>query len=109
MKLKDKKGMSQTWWILGTALVTFIIVIIVILFFRQSGTKAFDEVDNKLDSFGDCDDDKVADLFDKCPCNEGDAQNDGCPDGETGDSLKAMKKSVSQCGKDGLPKCVKED
>lgn len=82
-KFNSKKGMDKMWWIVGTALLVIIVVAIILSFFNESGGKAFDVVGDNIDSLGDCDEDQVANMFDKCPCdkigNEENPDLEGCP------------------------------
>ena len=91
-KLRNKKGMSQMWWIIGSAILVLVMVLLILLWFRSSGGSAFDTIDTQIGGLGDCDGDKVADSFDKCVCDSGD--DDGCPKGAS-DTLK--KKSRKDC------------
>ena len=82
------------WWIIAVAIITFVIVIIILFWFRDSGGRAFDGANSQIDSLGDYDGDKVANMFDKCVCVPGDvnAELDGCPLGTTKDSAAAKQK-----------------
>ena len=100
MKLiNSKKGMQQMWWIIAAAIIAILIIIFIMIWFKESGGKAFGSVDTQIDTLGDCDKDNVADLFDKCPCMVGDPGStvDGCPKGQ----------NATKCGEPGSPS--KED
>lgn len=81
MMSRNKKGMSEMWWIVATAVIVVLVIIFLMIWFQSSGTKAQDTVQNQISGLGDCDCDKVADTFDDCPCDVGDpeAALDGCP------------------------------
>lgn len=57
------------WWIIAAAILALVVVIMIIMWIKGSGDKVFDDLDEKIDEFGDCDDDGTADVFDKCPCD----------------------------------------
>ncbi|PIZ51466.1 hypothetical protein COY27_03685 [Candidatus Woesearchaeota archaeon CG_4_10_14_0_2_um_filter_33_13] len=94
MKLiKSKKGATQIWWIIVTALIAILIMVFIIVWFKGSGEKAYTSVDDKIGELGDCDKDNVAGLFDKCPCEAGDVKYDGCSQGQNATSCEASKTS----------------
>ncbi|MBU1974627.1 MAG: hypothetical protein KKH52_04505 [Nanoarchaeota archaeon] len=66
--MSNIKGMSKLWWILGTALIVVIFVILFGVFQSDSLGKIFGNIGDRLDDLGDCDRDGVANMFDKCPC-----------------------------------------
>ena len=70
------------WWIIAVAILVLLVVILILIWFRSSGDKAFGEVGKKIDSLGDCDNDNVANMWDKCPCATAGSnpQFEGCPD-----------------------------
>jgi hypothetical protein len=64
-----KKGMSQMWWIIATAVLVILVVVLLTIWFKGSGESGFDAIDNQIKGFGDSDGDKVADFNDDCPCD----------------------------------------
>lgn len=64
-----KKGDTHMWWIIVVALIALLVSIFIIIWFRNSGGSAFGAIDKNIDSLKDCDGDRVADFFDKCPCD----------------------------------------
>lgn len=66
MKL-NKKGVI--WPYLMAAIIALVVVILVIMWFRSSGGKAFGEVEEKLEGLEDTDGDGAVDMFDRCPCD----------------------------------------
>ena len=91
------------WWIIVGAILAILVVVFIMIWFKGTGTKAFDNVGDQIDGFGDCDKDNVADVFDKCPCLPGTKEGElsGCPGGQ-----KEAKpcddnelKSCKECGK----------
>jgi len=64
----NKTGQGQSFWIIIAAIIALVVVVLIILWFSGSGKKAFGEIEGKIDSLGDCDNDNVANMFDKCPC-----------------------------------------
>ncbi len=67
MIFKNKKGM--TWQQIVLAIIAVIVVVVVVMFFRSGSEKGFNFASDKIDALGDCDDDGVADLYDKCDCD----------------------------------------
>ena len=65
----SKKGMSELWWIIATAIVALLAVILILVFFKGSSERVFSEVGERIEGLQDRDKDNVADLFDKCPCD----------------------------------------
>lgn len=93
-----KKAMSDMWWILATAFVVIVVVILLLLIFKGGSDKAFGGVSNQLAGFGDCDGDTVSDAFDKCVCQAGPAQYDGCTTNPNDESVKGERsKTRSSC------------
>ena len=84
---RSKKGMAQTWWIISTAVIALVLVVLIIIWFQGSGDKAFGSLGDQIDDLEDCDNDGVANMFDKCPCKDyGDEENPdfkGCPNGQS--------------------------
>ncbi|HIH10800.1 TPA: hypothetical protein HA241_01280 [Candidatus Woesearchaeota archaeon] len=76
-----KKAMSQLWWIIAAAIIALIIVMLILVWFKGSGGKAFEDLDTRINQLKDDDNDKVANLFDKCPETPPDTDVDekGCP------------------------------
>lgn len=79
---KNKKADANMWWIIAIAIIVLVVIILILIWFRGSGDKAFGEVGGKIDSLGDYDDDKIANMWDKCPCKPAGNNPDveGCPD-----------------------------
>jgi len=65
--MMNKKGM--TWEQIVLAIIAVVVVVLVIWWFRSGGDKAYGQVDDKLSGLGDCDNDNVANMFDKCICD----------------------------------------
>ena len=87
MIFNNKKGAAQLWWILMVAFIAIVAGILIMLWFRGGGEKLFGGIGEKIDEFGDCDKDRVSNMFDKCPClsTKGSEMKDlrGCPQGTT--------------------------
>lgn len=92
---QNKKGVSQTWWIIATAIIVLLVVILMVLWFRTSGGKAFETVGEKLEGLDDCDKDQVADIFDKCPCDA--SILDEFPEGVTECKTKCTGNKEADC------------
>lgn len=78
-----KKGQGRSFWIIVTAIIALVVVVLVIMWFRTGGGKAFGEVEKKLGELEDSDGDGVADIFDKCPdtLKGVEVDSSGCPEG----------------------------
>ena len=84
----QKKGTSEMWWIMASVILALVVVVLILVWFKSSGDTAFTDFKGKIGGTGDCDNDKVADLFDKCVGTSGDVDNNeaqGCPAGQTKD------------------------
>jgi len=98
---RGKKGM--TWQQLVLGILALVVVFLVIYWFSGGGTKAFGEIGKKISGTGDCDGDKIANLFDKCKCDasigqewtESTKNTKICPHICTSDE----KKNCDKCGK----------
>jgi H+/Cl- antiporter ClcA len=64
-----KKGDSNMWWILVTAIMAIVMIIIIIMWFQSTGGKGLNEIDEKLELTKDSDKDGVPDIYDACPNN----------------------------------------
>ena len=100
-----KKGM--TWEQILLAVIALVVVVLVVLWFRGGGEKAFGQVGEKIDSLGDCDEDGVANMFDKCPCipviGEENPNAPGCPKEIA--PTPCTKPQTENCNKCGKLKC----
>jgi len=68
MIFKNKKGI--TWQQLVLAILAVFVVVLVIVWFKGGGEKGFEFVKGKIGELEDSDKDSVADMFDKCPCDD---------------------------------------
>lgn len=87
------------WWIIMGATIAIIVLVLLIVWFRGSGGKGFDVINDNIDGTKDCDKDKIANLFDKCPCKYGDENNkeaEGCPIGTPANSDKSCYATCDQ-------------
>jgi flagellar basal body-associated protein FliL len=100
--LKSKKADGNMWWVIAIAILVLLVVILILVWFRSSGDKAFGEVGKKIDSLGDCDNDNVANMWDKCSCDPEDAnaEVDGCPSSIKKDTPKDNPLLTKVAGKD---------
>lgn len=87
----DKKAMDMPMNVIIIALVLITVAIILIAVFTGMFRKEGSELDNKINGLSDCDDDGVANMFDKCPCD---------PDTETcvGKEKLINCKTTKECG-----------
>ena len=68
--MKTKKGVAQTWWIITAAVIAFVVVILILVWFQGSGGKLFGGIEEQIGGLQDRDKDGIADAFDKCPCDK---------------------------------------
>lgn len=119
--MTSKKGQSKLWWILGTAVIVFLVVLLMSGPAKQGIQKTFGIINVQLDENGDCDRDRVANYFDKCPCISTlgvQGEFSGCPKGTLPEQAERDRKTcalyvtdtkdkfVEQCGKENEEKCV---
>jgi len=48
MNKTNKKGSSEIWWIIAAAVIAFLVVIFVLMWFKGSGEKIFGGVNTKI-------------------------------------------------------------
>jgi len=91
----NKKGASEMWWIIMTAILVIVVLILILIWFKGGAGTLFGGLGEKTEGLADHDKDNVADLFDKCPCTMGEegSKYDGCPASTTEDQLKAPDRS----------------
>ena len=97
---KRRQGSSEMWWIIIGATIAIIVLVLLIVWFKDSGSKGFGVIDANIDGTNDCDKDSVADLFDKCVCIAGSAENnqaEGCPEATPATKKDASGKSKPEC------------
>ena len=82
-KFNSKRGIDKGIGTIAGFLLVIIIVMLIILWVRESGGKANEVVGNQISNLGDCDEDNAANMFDDCPClkigNEEHPDLEGCP------------------------------
>jgi hypothetical protein len=76
--MKNKKSIVAIQVLITFLLALFVFVILALIFPRMLGGSAKEATD-LLSSSRDYDNDGIADFFDKCPCDSGEADLDGCP------------------------------
>jgi len=86
----NKKGMDMPMNVIIIALILITVAIILLAVFTGMFKKEGSELDKKIRGLQDCDDDKVANMFDKCPCDQ---EIENCP----------SKEKLISC--DPTPKC----
>ena len=83
MIIKNKKGAEGIVWTVAIiALLLFFLLIYSGVWTKLFGKEASSlstQIDKDLGPSGDYDKDGVINIVDKCPCQAGDANNDGCP------------------------------
>ncbi|MFH0701882.1 MAG: hypothetical protein V2A62_05615 [Candidatus Woesearchaeota archaeon] len=80
MMIINKKADTHMWWIMAAAVLALIVVILLLVWFKGSGDTAFSAINKNIAGAGDCDGDKIPDMFDNCPCDaeEPGAKVSGC-------------------------------
>lgn len=82
-------------------IILLVVLVVMIFIFRTYIGKQTRIIGDQIESFGDCDDDGVANFLDKCPCipfEEGyESQSSGCPQG-TGPT-KCTDSQIAECKK----------
>jgi len=76
---KSKKGIELSFNAIIIATIALIVLVVVIATFTNLFGKEKGQIEGKIDALNDDDDDGILNLYDKCPCKEGDNDNDGCP------------------------------
>ncbi len=106
--LFGKKGQgSRTIVVLIAAVLVLVVVILLIAMFSRGGSTAFGGISDTISSLGDCDEDLVANLQDKCPCLAGDPASEfaGCPS-----SVREEADLENyQCSEEELAACAAEE
>lgn len=88
---------SNMFWIL--AMIGLAILVMIIIAVGSSGKlgQLFGGLGKQIEDLGDCDKDRVANMFDQCPCKSTEGVEDdtyrGCPKGITEAEAKADKQS----------------
>lgn len=91
--MKNKKSM-ETIQIAGTIIVTLLVVFVVSVILQDLFRKSAAEASDLLSSTKDCDNDGIANFYDKCPCDIGDEKNEGCPTGQIKTEGKKCKEKI---------------
>ena len=91
----NNKGAEQIWWVIIAAAIAIFVMILLVIWFKGSGGKSFEVLDKNIAGLDDTDKDHVADLYDKCVCDQGD--KDGCPDVAPEQLILLQKKQKSEC------------
>ena len=92
MKLKNsKRGIELSMNAIIIIAILLIVMVVVIAMFSKLLGKEAGQIEDQISSVGDEDNDNVVNMFDKCPCQAGDSDNDGCPIGVTPPTPKPKK------------------
>ncbi|MFC2016633.1 hypothetical protein ACFLUF_02845 [Chloroflexota bacterium] len=97
--MKNKKGVEIRFMIL-LVLGVFVFLVLVIMMPRLL-KEGSDETVDLLDQTNDYDGDGIADFYDKCDCDEGSEENDGCltKEGYDDDAKEKCKKEIEEARK----------
>jgi hypothetical protein len=101
----NRKGMSQMWWLLAMGALAILVLVLLVMFFRDTGERGFDSINDKIGGLSDSDKDLIPDLQDQCPCDYGTKDNDnfkGCPSSVT---TSAQKNDLNAKSKDTEGNC----
>ena len=78
--MKNKKGIELPLNVIVVAIMVLILLVISIMIYRNKMGENVTIIDGVVVNMnGDCDGDKVNNLFDKCPCDPGENEYSGCP------------------------------
>jgi len=75
---KSKKGASQTFALITTIVLLLFFLVIWLFFSSDALGKGFKIFDDQNNLNKDHDNDGIATRFDKCPCERGEQENNGC-------------------------------
>lgn len=75
---KGKKGVELPLNTVVVAIIVLIVVVVVIFAFTKLFNKGTGGLGEQIDALGDEDGDNIANMFDKCPCDPGEKEFDGC-------------------------------
>ena len=76
------------FWMLAMIVATLLVVFVASGLFTKLFGQSAKGVSNQIDSAGDFDNDGVINLQDKCPCDGGFIENDGCKSNNPTDEQK---------------------
>lgn len=79
----NKKGIELSFNAIVIAILVLLVLIVVSTTFLRLFGKQTEQIGDQISSLDDTDGDGIINLFDKCPCTAGDANNDGCKLGAT--------------------------
>jgi hypothetical protein len=83
LKMKNKKSFITIELLIKLVAGVFVLLVIILLVYNSLG-KGKEETSDRITSSRDFDGDGSLDYFDKCPCDEGPEEDDGCPPGKKG-------------------------
>jgi len=97
--MKNKKGVEMVPAIIITFIIVLVVLVVMVFIFRTYIGKETDVLQEQLDSFGDEDKDGIRNFLDKCPCDCGVNENDGCPEATTPPKTKpdSCKNNLNVC------------
>ena len=78
--MKNKKSYTLTH-VLITLVFLVIAFLILLYIFNNFIKQEKGEIEDSLGGSRDYDNDGIVDYFDKCPCDKGEEEEDGCPTG----------------------------
>jgi hypothetical protein len=78
---KNKKGVELSLNTVIIAAILLITIIVIVAVFTRLFGKEASQIEEKISGLDDEDGDGIVNMFDDCPCREGEKDNDGCPDG----------------------------
>ena len=79
--MKYKKGAEGTIWMVVIIVILLLFLAIYTGVFTKLFGKGASGINDQFGSAGDPDNDNVINLVDKCPCQSGEQDNEGCPSG----------------------------
>ena len=88
-RIKSKKGVELSLNVVIIALILLVVLVVVIAVFGRLFSKETAQIEEKIDSLGDEDDDGIVNMFDKCPNQAGESEYNGCPSQAALDAAKS--------------------
>ncbi len=81
----NKKGLEAIWWTVIVVMILLIAAGVLLFAYNRWFNQGAVNIDKMIDGFNDCDNDKIINLYDQCPCQpKGSSESEtasGCPNG----------------------------
>ena len=93
--MKNKKAVELSMNVIIIVVILLIVAFSVIAVFGKLFGKEARQIEGQIDALGDSDNDGISNFFDKCPCDIGESEFDGCADQNALDDTKGKPKPKS--------------